>query len=272
MKKLFDDISIRCSKNITESYSTSFSFGIKFLGEELRKPIYSIYGYVRLADEIVDSFHGYDQSALLSQLREETIQALKNKISLNPVINSFQLVVHEYGIEEELIFTFLDSMEMDLSQHFYTRKLYEKYIYGSAEVVGLMCLKVFCREEEDLYEKLKIPAMKLGSAFQKVNFLRDIKADTEELGRLYFPNVDLKRFTEKEKIKIEQEIAREFEEALEGILKLPNSSCKGVLLAYKYYIALFKRIKLTSADKIMMQRIRVPNTQKFAMMLQLYVY
>lgn len=266
MKALYDKIAIRSSRDITKTYSTSFSLGIKLLSSRLRDPIYAIYGFVRLADEIVDSFHGYSQSKMLAQLKKDVFKAIEDEISINPVLHSFQYVVREYNIDKELISSFLESMEMDLQKHYYTRPLYDKYIYGSAEVVGLMCLKVFCENDKSLYEELKYPAMKLGSAFQKVNFLRDIKSDSTELGRVYFPHVNLDKFSEAEKINIEKEIAKDFKEALKGILRLPRSSQKGVYLAYRYYQALLKRIQLTPANKILATRIRVPDTQKIAML------
>lgn len=266
MKALYDQISRDCNKHITQTYSTSFSMGIKLLSPRLRGPIFAIYGFVRLADEIVDSFHGYEQKKLLKQLKADTFQAIEDGISINPVLNCFQEVVNQYQIEDDLILAFLESMEMDLEKKFYTQSLYEKYIYGSAEVVGLMCLKVFCEGDQEMYNKLKYAAMKLGSAFQKVNFLRDIKADNEDLGRLYFPNISLNPFAEKDKISIEAEIKNDFQEALEGIMQLPKSSRKGVYLAYKYYQALLKKIQLTPAHQIMSARIRVPDSQKFAML------
>lgn len=268
MKALYHKIAIHSSRTITKTYSTSFSLGIKLLASRLRDPIYAIYGFVRLADEVVDTFHGHPQRKMLSQLKKDTFEAIEEQISINPVLHSFQQVVHQYGIEDELIHSFLNSMEMDLEKQFYTRSLYDKYIYGSAEVVGLMCLKVFCENDNALYEELKYPAMKLGSAFQKVNFLRDIKADSIDLGRMYFPHVNLNQFSETDKIQIEQEIAVDFKEALEGIKRLPKSSRKGVYLAYRYYQALLKRIQLTPASEILSVRIRVPDRQKLAMLCQ----
>jgi phytoene/squalene synthetase len=266
MKSLFDDVSVQCSKLTTRTYSTSFSAGIYFLGARLRNPIYSIYGFVRFADEIVDSFHSYDKKYLLDKFRKDTYEAIEQRISLNPILNSFQEVVHKYSIERKLIDTFLDSMEMDLQERSYDRKLYEQYILGSAEVVGLMCLRVFCENDEALYEKLKYPAMKLGSAFQKVNFLRDVKADSEDLGRAYFPGIDLKNFSLHDKIKIEEDIDKDFKEALNGILLLPLSSRKGVYLAYYYYVVLFRKIKKLQPHRIMNERIRIPNSEKFLLM------
>ncbi|WP_440134068.1 phytoene/squalene synthase family protein [Chitinophaga sancti] len=268
MKLLFDKLSAQCSKLTTEEYSTSFSLGIRLLNKKFHAPIYAIYGFVRFADEIVDSFHDYDKAALLRHFREETYRAIKDRISLNPILNSFQQVFHDYNIEQELVDTFLDSMEMDLHQHFYTRSIYEQYILGSAEVVGLMCLKVFTENNNDLYCHLRAAAMKLGAAFQKVNFLRDVKADSQELGRHYFPLVNLNDFTNKDKSAIESEITSDFREALPGIMQLPLSSRKGVYLAYTYYQVLFKKIKSLPAQRIMTERIRVPNTHKIGIMLQ----
>ena len=266
MKALFDQVSIKCSEITTKNYSTSFSLGIKFLSPTIRPAIFSIYGFVRLADEVVDSFADYNRKELLAQLRVETTAALANKISLNPIINSFQSVVHQYQIDVALIDAFLDSMEMDLEQQVYTTQLYEKYIFGSAEVVGLMCLKVFCNGDETQYTQLRHSAMKLGSAFQKVNFLRDIKADHVDLGRMYFPNINFDNFTEENKTMIEAEIKAEFDEALEGILKLPKSAKKGVYLAYIYYKSLFRKIQDIPAQHIMEKRVRVPDFQKVLLM------
>lgn len=267
MKLLFDRISKECSRNITQSYSTSFSLGIRFLAGDLRDPIYSIYGFVRLADEIVDSFEGYRQAEMLKKLREDTFEAIGQGISINPVLNSFQQVVHAYSIDGELIEAFLNSMEMDLEKQFYTKSLYEKYIYGSAEVVGLMCLKVFCNGDGQLYEQLKYAAMRLGSAFQKVNFLRDIRADYQELGRMYFPNVDFTNFNNCQKQLIEKEIENDFSEALNGIRQLPKEARFGVLLAYVYYQMLLKKIKAVPGEHIMQARVRVLNSQKIVLLL-----
>ncbi|MBX2925690.1 MAG: phytoene/squalene synthase family protein [Chitinophagaceae bacterium] len=266
MKELFDIVSAKCSKITTRQYSTSFSLGIQFLSPRFRPAIYGIYGFVRFADEIVDSFHHYDKAGLLNKFRKETYEAIDAGISLNPILNSFQHVVNQYGIERDLIGVFLDSMEMDLQKHFYSRKLYEKYIFGSAEAVGLMCLKVFCEGDEKLYGSLKYPAMKLGSAFQKINFLRDVKADNEELGRTYFPGIDLRNFSTEDKMKIENEISDELQEALSGIRQLPLSSRRGVYLAYKYYLALFKKIRNVPPQKILSERIRVPGREKIGLM------
>ena len=266
MKEMFDQLSANCSKLTTKSYSTSFSFGIYFLGKELRPPIYAIYGFVRLADEIVDSFHNYDKKFLLEKFNRDTFEAIDLGISLNPVLNSFQKVVNEFQIDHQLIHQFLKSMEMDLQDQFYTQDLYKEYILGSAEVVGLMCLKVFTNGSEDEYNRLKPFAMKLGSAFQKVNFLRDVKADLQSLNRNYFPNVNLAAFCDNEKRVIEQEIENEFQEALIGIKMLPASARNGVYLAYIYYKKLFNKIKGLSAEKIMTERIRISNHHKIGLM------
>ena len=270
MKAIFDQVSAKCSEVTTQKYSTSFSLGIKFLSSSIRPAIFAIYGFVRLADEVVDSFHGYDRKGLLAQLKSETYAALENKISLNPIINSFQQAVHQYQIDVELIEAFLDSMEMDLEKQVYTKQLYEKYIFGSAEVVGLMCLKVFCNGDAHEYHALRHAAMKLGSAFQKVNFLRDIKADHLELGRMYFPNMNFDCFTEEDKALIEQEIKAEFDEALAGIAKLPRCAKKGVYLAYIYYRSLFRKIQEIPAKHIMEKRVRVPDFQKALLMLNTF--
>lgn len=267
MKALYDQLSEDVSKLTTRSYSTSFSLGILALNKRHRKDIYAIYGFVRLADEIVDSFAGYDQAYLLSKFRSETYEALENKISLNPILNTFQHCVNNYGIDRKLIDTFLDSMEMDLTKIQYNRENYEQYILGSAEVVGLMCLYVFTNGNLEMYENLKFHAMKLGAAFQKVNFLRDIRDDYHGLGRVYFPNVDMNVFDSEVKKSIELEIEKDFQQALEGIKKLPAASKGGVYLAYVYYKALFNKIKKLPAHRILNERIRIPNTQKFGLMM-----
>lgn len=266
MKEIFDKLSAACSKMITKRYSTSFSLGIYFLNENLRQPIYSIYGFVRLADEIVDSFHDYDKVILLSKFKRDCFEAIEDGISLNPVLNSFQQVVNKYHIDRELIELFLRSMEMDLTPELYTPEKYDQYILGSAQVVGLMCLQVFTEGDKMQYEKLKDSAMKLGSAFQKVNFLRDVNADYYTLSRSYFPNVNLSAFSNAEKKAIEEEIETEFKLALIGIRQLPASSKNGVYLAYVYYKELFNKIKCSTAEKVMSQRIRISNAHKFGLM------
>lgn len=266
MKEIFDQLSANCSRLTTKLYSTSFSYGIYFLGKELRQPIHSIYGFVRLADEIVDSFHHYDKNFLLEKFKEDTFEAIKLGISLNPILNSFQRVVNQYQIDQELIVLFLRSMEMDLSTQEYTPELYNEYILGSAEVVGLMCLKVFTHGSDADYEQLKPYAMKLGSAFQKVNFLRDVKADHQTLNRNYFPNVNLALFCDRQKKEIEEEIEAEFALALTGIKLLPTASRNGVYLSYIYYKRLFAKIKRLSAEKIMTERVRISNTRKVGLM------
>ena len=270
MKKLFDDLSYKISKQTTKQYSTSFSLGILALSPKIRNAIYAIYGYVRLADEIVDSFQGYDRSTLLKRFRQQSNEALDEKISLNPILQAFQETVHQYHIERQLIEQFLNSMEMDLFDIDYNSDLYKEYILGSAEVVGLMCLQIFVNGDKEQFEKLKPSAMKLGSAFQKVNFLRDMKDDYQILGRSYFPNVNISDFNNAVKFQIEQEIKEEFEEALTGIKKLPNSSRFGVYLAYRYYISLFGKIRKTPAQKIMNERIRISNGRKFSLMMSSY--
>lgn len=271
MKTLFDDLSYKISKQTTKQYSTSFSLGILALSPKIRNSIYAIYGYVRLADEIVDSFHDFDRSTLLSRFREQTNQALEEKISLNPILQCFQETIHRYQIDVQLIDQFLDSMEMDLQKIDYNSDLYKQYILGSAEVVGLMCLHIFVDGNKEQYEILKPSAMKLGSAFQKVNFLRDLKDDYQVLGRTYFPNVDISAFDNSVKEHIENDIQQEFKEALEGIKNLPNSARFGVYLAYRYYISLFRKIKRTPAKKIINQRIRISNGRKFSLMMSSYV-
>lgn len=268
MKQLFDDISLKASKMVTQKYSTSFSLGILFLDQKIRGPIYSIYGFVRFADEIVDSFHGYDQEYLLAQFEHDLHNSINDKISLNPILNSFQKVVHDYGIENELIHKFLLSMSMDLNKKDYDQESYGDYILGSAEVVGLMCLRVFTNGDTQEYEKMKPFAMRLGAAFQKVNFLRDLKADYEDLGRSYFPTLDIDKFNTRDKEKIEFEIAEDFRIALQGIKMLPKSSRQGVYLAYFYYQKLFMKIKRTPASRVLQERIRIPNLNKLGLMFQ----
>ena len=270
MKKLFDQLSFQVSKTTTQKYSTSFSLGIKALHPKIRPAIYAIYAYVRLADEIVDSFHGFKQEQLLDEFCLQTKDALNNKISLNPILNAFQEIVHMYDIKLELIDLFLNSMRMDLSKIEYDSDLYKEYILGSAEVVGLMCLQVFVEGDTNEYEKLKPYAMELGSAFQKINFLRDLKDDYHILGRTYFPGVDLTVFDDTLKSTIEVEIEKEFKQALKGIKLLPASSKFGVYLAYRYYWCLFKKIKGKSAKHILHQRVRIHDAQKATIMMQSY--
>ena len=268
MKNLFDEVSLKCSEITTKYYSTSFSLGIRLLDKEIHSPIYSIYGFVRLADEIVDSFHEFDKAKLLNEFKENTKQAIENKISLNPILNSFQEVVNKYNIEWEHIQDFLSSMESDLNQKKHDEDSYKQYIKGSAEAVGLMCLRVFCNNNNKLYNELEKYAIYLGSVFQKVNFIRDISADYNELKRVYFPQLNINEFNEEEKNKIEDDIEKEFKLALIGIKQLPKSAKKGVFLAYSYYYSLFKKIKSTPADKIMTKRIRIPNFTKFLILIK----
>lgn len=271
MKHIFDDLCGQISKATTKKYSTSFSLGILAIGSGIRKDIYAIYGFVRLADEIVDSFHGHDKAGLMARLRQETFEAISNKISINPIIHSFQMSVNRYKIPLHLIDTFLKSMEMDLKKTEYDFEQYKEYILGSAEVVGLMCLQVFVHGDVRLYEALKPSAMKLGSAFQKVNFLRDLKDDYQVLGRTYFPEVDMNRFDQTSKRQIENEIEQEFHEALEGIKKLPPQSKFGVYLAYVYYKSLFSKIKRLEAEAILNSRVRIHNGRKLSLMMSSYV-
>ena len=268
MKNLFDEVSLKCSEITTKYYSTSFSLGIRLLDKKIHSPIYSIYGFVRLADEIVDSFHEFDKAKLLNEFTESTKQAIENKISLNPILNSFQEVVNKYNIEWEHIQDFLSSMESDLNQKKHDEDSYKQYIKGSAEAVGLMCLRVFCNNNNKLYNELEKYAIYLGSVFQKVNFIRDISADYNELKRVYFPQLNINEFNEEEKNKIEDDIEKEFNLALIGIKQLPKSAKKGVFLAYSYYYSLFKKIKSTPAEKIMTKRIRIPNFTKFLLLIK----
>lgn len=270
MKKLFDQLSFQVSKSTTQKYSTSFSLGIKALHPKIRPAIYAIYAYVRLADEIVDSFHGFKQEQLLDQFCLQTKEAIDTKISLNPILNAFQEIVHNYSIKQELIDLFLNSMRMDLTKIEYNSELYKEYILGSAEVVGLMCLQVFVDGDNQEYDRLKPYAMELGSAFQKINFLRDLKDDYHILGRTYFPGVDLSVFDDKLKTTIENEIEKEFKNALLGIKMLPVTSKFGVYLAYRYYWCLFKKIRGKSATHILNERVRIPDAQKATIMMQSY--
>ncbi|CAI8242103.1 MAG: All-trans-phytoene synthase [Flavobacteriaceae bacterium] len=272
MKDHFDQVSYDCSKLVTQRYSTSFTLGTKMLGSKFRKHIYNIYGFVRFADEIVDSFHNFNKEDLLQRFELDLTHALNEKISLNPILNSFQNTVHENNIQKDLIDAFLKSMKMDLHKHTYnTREEYKEYIYGSADVVGLMCLAVFVEGDLKKYDALKPHAMALGSAFQKVNFLRDLNADFELLDRTYFPNVDLSNFDEQSKLAIIEDIEKDFKYALEGIFKLPESVRLGVYTAYKYYWKLLDKLKRTPSRKIQSARIRVPNYQKMGVLAQSYV-
>ena len=266
MKAIFDNVSNVCSEITTKAYSTSFSLGIKILDKSLHNPIYGIYGFVRFADEIVDSFHDYNKKELFNKYKDDTYLGIKNKISLNPIINSFQEVVNKFKIDHTLIESFLNSMEMDLEDQDYDDDTYKKYILGSAEVVGLMCLTIFVHGDQNKYNNLKPYAMKLGSAFQKINFLRDANDDYKTLGRTYFPEVNMENFNKSDKLKIENEIENEFAEGLKGIRMLPNTSKVGVYLAYKYYYNLFKKIKKIPAHQILEKRTRISNFRKFTIL------
>ncbi len=267
MKRLFDELSYETSKITTKRYSTSFSLGIQFLNSSIHQPIYAIYGFVRFSDEIVDSFHGYNKEKLLLDFKQQTFEAIETGISLNPILNSFQDTVNKYQIPHELIHTFLNSMEMDLNKQIYDKSKYEEYILGSAEVVGLMCLKIFVNGDEKMYLKLKFEAMKLGSAFQKINFLRDLKDDYKELGRSYFPNVDMTFFNDQVKKDIEKDIAKDFKLGLDGIKKLPKNARFGVYVAYIYYHYLFLKIQAKPAATILKERVRIPNNKKISLLL-----
>jgi 15-cis-phytoene synthase len=262
---LFDETCFECSKLITNKYSTSFSTGIKAFDKRFRYPVYAIYGFVRYADEIVDTFYGHNQRQLIDDFKEETFKAIDRGISTNPVLQSFQQVVNQYHIEKELIDAFLTSMKMDLDKTAYDDDSYKTYIYGSAEVVGLICLRIFCENNSALYDTLVPKARSLGSAFQKINFLRDIKSDYEDRGRTYFPQIDFDNFTEADKQLIETDIKKDFDDALEGIKQLPKGSRLGVYVAYIYYLQLFKKISATPAGAIIQKRIRVSDTQKLGL-------
>jgi phytoene synthase len=271
MKALFDSVSIRTSRMTTKAYSTSFSLGILGLDKKYHDPIYAIYGFVRFADEIVDTFEDYPQKELLERFWKDTYLALDEKISLNPILNSFQQVVNAFNIDRDLIETFLKSMEMDLYKNDYDEEGYKAYILGSAEVVGLMCLKVFVDGDEKRYQELKKPAMQLGSAFQKINFLRDLHADYHALGRTYFPGIDLNEFNERVKAEIEADIDIDFKAGYEGIKQLPKGARFGVYIAYVYYYSLFKKICNTHADIILNERVRISNKRKYGLFLSSYV-
>lgn len=267
---LYNLTALKCSKLITKHYSTSFTLGIQTLAKKLHYPIYAIYGYVRYADEIVDTFHQHDKKLLLDRFKQDTYTALEDQISLNPVIHAFQMIVRQYDIDYELIESFLHSMEMDLYESSYTDNSYETYIYGSAEVVGLMCLTVFCDGDKGLYNELKDSARSLGAAFQKVNFLRDMKDDYYERGRTYFPDVDLKYFDNEAKAKIEADIQKDFDHAYQGIIRLPRAARSGVYLAYIYYLNLFRKIKKASTATVLAERIRVADSKKAALLVSTY--
>ena len=272
MKSIFDTVSKDCSRIITQTYSTSFSMATKMLSNSIRQDIYNIYGFVRLADEIVDSFHDYDKEALFVQFEADLEAALINKISLNPILNSFQETYHNYSIDKEMVDAFMDSMRQDLHKTVYhTEEEYRNYIYGSADVVGLMCLKVFVKGDPEKYEKLKETAMALGSAFQKVNFLRDLKADHDELNRTYFPNTDLNNLDEISKKAIIDDIEKDFAEGLQGIKQLPLEAKFGVFMAYRYYNQLLVKLKTTPALEIKSTRIRVPDYKKVELLTRSYV-
>lgn len=262
MLALFHKVSQYCSQVTTEEYSTSFSSAIRLLHKDLRRPVYNIYGLVRFADEIVDTFHDFDKATLLQEFRRETFDAIQRGISLNPILHSFQMTVKQYHICPHLIEAFFNSMEADLSQQYHTTQSYNEYIYGSAEVVGLMCLHVFCEGNNELYEKLRPHAQSLGAAFQKVNFLRDVKADFNGLNRVYFPGVDFQDFTLTKKQEIEQNIAADFKHAYIGILQLPWKARFGVYVAYKYYFSLFNRIRKVQPSRILEKRVRIPSYRK----------
>lgn len=265
---LYSATCFECSKIITKRYSTSFSLGIRAFDQKFRNPIYAIYGFVRYADEIVDTFHDRDKALLIREFRTDTFEAIGRRISMNPVLQAFQQTVHDYGIENPLIDAFLDSMEMDLDKTCYSDALYQRYIYGSAEVVGLMCLRIFCEGDDALYQKLLPNARSLGAAFQKINFLRDIRADYEERGRTYFPEVDFTCFSDQHKKDILDDIRTDFDFAFEGIKNLPRGTRLGVYIAYVYYRQLLKKIAGTPATEIAQKRIRVSDTQKMMLFLQ----
>jgi phytoene synthase len=268
MMHLFHEVSQHCSRTTTERYSTSFSSAIRLLHADLRQPVYNIYGFVRFADEIVDTFHEHDKERLLANFKKETYDAIRDGISLNPILHSFQLTVNKYKIDLALIEAFFKSMEMDLDKSVYNQEGYNEYIYGSAEVVGLMCLYIFLDGDAVAYNKFRPFAQSLGAAFQKVNFLRDVKADYNQLNRTYFPGLDFSSFTDRQKREIEEDIQRDFDHAYQGIIRLPSKAKFGVYVAYKYYLSLFRRIKQMQPARIMNERVRIPNYGKLMILLR----
>lgn len=270
MQELYRDTCLECSKLITQRYSTSFSLGIKAFDKKYRNPIYAIYGFVRYADEIVDTFHEFNKEELFKNFKADTYLAIAQKISLNPVLHSFQYVVNKYNISHDLIEAFLHSMEMDIDKSKYDPEQYNEYIYGSAEVIGLMCLMVFCEGDQKIYDELTPYARSLGAAFQKINFLRDIKSDYQERGRVYFPGVEFENFCESQKKIIEQDIQKDFDHGFEGIKKLPEGARLGVYIAYRYYLDLFRKIRNLSAEEVSNKRIRVADSRKAYLFLESY--
>jgi len=268
---LFDQTSKAMSQRLALNYSTSFSLGIRLLAKEYRWAVFATYGFVRVADEIVDTFHGYDKTRLLSEFKQQTYQAIEERISTNPVLHSFQLAVNQFGIGKDLIEPFFNSMEEDLQTVSHNNDSYNQYIYGSAEVVGLMCLRIFCKGDDSLYQHLLPHARSLGAAFQKVNFLRDIKSDIDERGRVYFPGVDFSNFTDEEKIEIIQDVKKDFSHAYKGIVQLPVGCRLGVYTAYIYYLKLLEKIERTTALDIKQSRIRIPNSQKIYLLAESYL-
>lgn len=267
----YDINSLKVSRLTTRNYSTSFSMGVRILHRSYRMPIYAIYGFVRVADEIVDSFNGHDKKELLSRFRVHTFRSIEEHISTNPILHSFQWVVNNYGIDHALIHAFLDSMEMDLTEKEHDAESFKKYVYGSAEVVGLMCLRVFYVGDDQGYQALIEPARKLGEAFQKINFLRDIHSDYSERGRFYFPGTNLEKLTEEVKKEIEKEIQSDFDEAYQGIRKLNRASRLGVLVSYTYYLKLFRKIRRTPAEKVFTKRYRITNSRKLLLLASLWI-
>lgn len=265
---LYDEACLECSKVITLKYSTSFSSGIRAFDKKYRYPIYAIYGFVRCADEIVDTFHDKDKKQLITDFRQETFEAIEQGISTNPILHAFQLVVNQYHVDTKLIDIFLSSMEIDLTKTVHDKASYNDYIFGSAEVIGLMCLSVFCEGNTALYNSLQYYARSLGAAFQKVNFLRDMQADLEERGRIYFPNIDFNHFSETDKRQIEEDVKKDFEDGLRGIKLLPKGARLGVYVAYSYYLQLYRKITKTPAPKLLQQRIRVSDTRKLSLYLR----
>ncbi len=268
--ELYNRNALVCSIVTTKNYSTSFSLAVRLLDKKIQLPIYALYGFVRYADEIVDTLHTFDKHALLKKFKEDTYSAIEMKVSINPILHSFQQIVHQYKIEQTHIEAFFFSMEMDLYDQQYDKLNYEKYIYGSAEVVGLMCLRIFYPYDDIAYNNLKLPAQKLGQAFQKINFLRDLENDYTHLGRTYFPNIDFNNFKKSDKEQIENEISSDFQQALLGIKELTSEFQLGVYLAYSYYWNLFKKIKKAHPKQIIKQRFRINNPLKIVILITCY--
>lgn len=268
---LYASVSYDLSKKLTLSYSTSFGMSSRLFDKTLRPHIYAIYGLVRIADEIVDTYKGDNQLKLLSNLESQTLEAIQSGYSHNPIVHSFAITARAYGIDKDLIEPFFDSMKIDAGHPEYKQTMYKKYIYGSAEVVGLMCLRVFVDNNQHQYDQLKNGAASLGAAYQKVNFLRDIRYDYEQLGRVYFPGVDYKSFNDEQKSLIVQDIKKDFEDARQSIKKLPGSAKPAVAASFIYYSLLLQKLNESQADKIKLKRFSVPRWRKLAVFIKVFI-